>query len=307
MKRMYILFLVIFFYSCIGGVDKKELTKQVKRDVDLTEVLKELKEKKKYDEILKLYDQRKHEFNSVDRLCYLVLAFFHKGKYDRLADVIEKNTQILKISGDLKNEILSCSGIAYFKLGKLEQAQVLLELAFEQGLEEENLVLYLTVIYMKKGQFSNAMRMSAKLTSEKKDFVQGLLYLKENNFKRAIEKFRSIENHKAQLYLAYSLFMIGSYDQAFKVINDKKIENAKLADILKALILLEKGEVKKARYLLESLKIRMDLTKEELSAILANLGLVEEIYFDNKDVARKYYENSLELYKNEQVKGWLNN
>ncbi len=306
MKRIYLLFLLIFFCGCVGGVDKKEVEKQIKPGINLTETLKELKEKMQYDEILKLYNQRKDEFDYVDRLSYLVLAFFHKGEYDKLANIIEKNPQILKISDGVKGEVLSCSGIAYFKLGKLEQSQKLLELAIEQGLEEEKTILYLTVIYIKKGQFSNAMRMAAKLTPKKRDFLQGLLYLKENNFKRAIEKFNNIEYGKAQLYLAYCLYMSGSYDQAFSLVSDEKIGDSNLANILKALILLEKGEVKKARELFENLKMRKDLTKEELSAILANLGLVEEIYFDNKDVAMKYYENSLELYENEQVKGWLN-
>jgi len=307
MKMISLLFLLIFFCGCVGVVDKKEVEKQIKTGINLTETLKELKEKKRYDEILKLYDQKKYEFNNVDKLSYVVVAFFHKGEYVKLTDIIEKNPQILKISEGVKGEILSCSGIAYFKLGKLDQSQKLLELALEQGLEEENPIFYLTVIYMKKGQFSNAMRMSAKLTPKKRDIVQGLLYLKENNFRRAIEKFNNIEDDKAKLYLAYSLYMSGNYDQAFNMINDKKIDNANLANILKALILLEKGEVKKAKDLLEKLKMRKDLTKEELSTILANLGLIEEIYLDNKDAARKYYENSLELYNNEQVKSWLHN
>lgn len=307
MKKILMLAFLITITGCSAGLVKESHIKVEVKEKSFNQILEELLNKKKFDEIIALYVQKKDIFKTPEELKYLIMAYYNKGEYKKVIDVSENYPDILKSLIE-KEKIAKIIGISYYKMERYEQAKRLFEILLEQDNKDEDYMVYLFVIYMKKGQFSNAMRISSNLAFEKKNFLQGLLYIKEENFKRAIEKFSEIKNNdRAMVLLSYCFFRNKDYDNALNLIEEKGLEKYPLAYLIKAIILSDRGEVKKSLEMLNKLKESVDISDEIKSVVWVNIGIILETYFDDVANAISAYKKSLELKDNEIVKGFLSN
>lgn len=289
MKNVLMFFLILFIAGCATMRIEKEIDyKHIKKVDTLDDILINLNKDKNFEEIIKLYEEKNQLFNNSEKLNYVIRAYFEKKQYESVISVVQKNQNVLKKSANKDIVFAEILGISYYKTGNFDQAQRFLEIAWDNS-DSEEISIYLSLLYLKKGQYSLSIMATTKLPEGKKEFVQGLIYTKMKNWQKALEHFENIKdrNYKAFAFTAYCYYMMGNFDQAEKVVTDERVKNDFLSNIIMALILVEKGYVKKGQLMLEKLRKDLDESSPYAHAINYNLEVIYELYLDSLKIGKK--------------------
>lgn len=286
MKKIFGFFLIFLLFGCSAKEFKSEgLYQKIDKTDTLETVLNVLNKEKNFDAIIRLYEEREKNFNAPEQLYYVIQAYFKKKQYASIIKVMADRQDILKkvLGKDLYwAKVL---GISYYQTGNLTQAQRFLEIA-ESDLNSEEVSLYLSLVYLKKGQYTMSLMAASKLSEDKKNFVQGLIYAKMKNWQKALQLFESVrdKNVKAYALSAYCYYMLGNVNQAEKIVTDERLKDDFLSNIIMAIILIEKGYVKKGLIMLEELLKKIDERSPYIEAIKYDLDIIYEFYLNNQKI-----------------------
>lgn len=289
MKKIFGFFLIFLLLGCSAKEFKsEELYQKIEKTDTLETVLSVLDKEKNFDAIIRLYEEREKNFNAPEQLYYVIQAYFKKKQYESIIKVMADRQDILKkvLGKDLYwAKVL---GISYYQTGNLTQAQRFLEIA-ESDLNSEDVSLYLSLVYLKKGQYTMSLMAASKLSEDKKNFVQGLIYAKMKNWQKALQLFESVRNKNVKAYAlsAYCYYMMGNINQAEKIVTDERLKDDFLSNIIMAIILIEKGYVKKGQIMLEELLKKLDEKSPYIDAIKYDLEIIYEFYLNNQKIERK--------------------
>ncbi|MCX7770385.1 MAG: tetratricopeptide repeat protein [Proteobacteria bacterium] len=283
MKGLSIFVFIFILIGCAGKGMQKEIREkeQVSMVENLDVILKRLEREGNLDAIIELYQQRQEDFRNSEMLLYVINAFFNKNRYEDVIKVLENKQDFFKKGLGHIDKISKLIGISYYKIGNYEQAQRFFEVAKNNSYDED-IILYLSLIYLKKSQYSNALIITSSLPEGKRELTQGLIQMEMKNWQRALQLFEKIKiySERVQLYKAYCYFMLGDLDRAEKIINDLHLEKDFHSNLIKAILLVERGYVKKGIEILESLKVDGD---ERLNEIVnQNLGIIYNLYLAEK-------------------------
>lgn len=290
MRKIYGFFLIFLFLGCVAKEYKRDTEYKKNEKIDTLEtVLNTLQREKRLDAIIDLYEQRKKDFMTPEQLHYVISAYFNKKQYASIIKIMTERQDILKMSSNLDMYWAKILGISYYEIGNLMQAQRFLEMAWNNSFSEE-VSIYLSLVYLKKGQYSMAIMATSKLSDDKKDFVQALIYMNMKNWQKALQLLENIKdrNMKAYAFTAYCHYMMGNLNQAEKIVNDERLKEDFLSNTIKAIILIEKGYVKKGLFILEDLLEKSDENSHYLDAMKYNLDIVYEFYLDKQKIVRDH-------------------
>lgn len=312
MRINYFLFFIlslVFITGC-APTTKEISTKIEKEDIrpviiekkTLFDEISEKWEKKLFKEIIEIYEKRKNEFEDLNVLKPVLISFLYYKRFDDIVKIGEE--KLAKIGNLNDNDIRLILAIAYYQQGAFEASRRILNSLYDGGFKNELVNIYLVFIYQKKNQFALALSMAGEIENfEKRNYIQGWLLFKQGYYEKALEKFLSLKNYKnSDIYVLYCFFYLNKYDEMLKYLEENKIDlNYKTIPII-SLVLVSKGEVKKAKELLESIP-----ESEKKAEYFRNLGLIYDIYFDDMDKAKAYYKKYLKEVKDEEVRSWVDN
>ncbi len=288
MKKVLCILLFIITASCsMGKVEKRIDNFELKEARKLEDVLKTLYNNKNFVGITELYNKQKDDFDKSELMLYVIRAYYYLEQYNEVINLIENYQKIFKKIVVNEIELVKFLGISHYKLGNINQAQRFLEIAFKDDKSEE-IIKYLTLVYMKKGQYSLALIITTNLPEGKREFIQGLIYMRMKNWKKALDLFKQTKNkyRKAYVFIGYCHYMMGNIEEAEKVINDSQLQSDTTSKFIIALIMIDKGYVKKGKLMLEELKIQEN-NASYTDYIKYNLELIDELYFENLGITKK--------------------
>lgn len=293
MKKIFYYFLVIFVCSCATGrIEKKVDHGEANYTRELDKVVNALDSSKNFEGIIKLYKERQEDFNTPELMFYVIRAHFYMGQYREAIGMIENYQKIFKkiVLNDI--QLVKMLGISYYKIGNFYQAQRFLEIALENS-DSEEIIKYLSLVYLKKGQYSLALMIATKLPDEKRIYIQGLVYTRMKNWQKALDLFEQIKykNRKAYVLTGYCHYMMGNIEEAEKVISDPVLKDDSLSQIIMALIMVERGHVNKGKLMLEELR-KQQSNASYIACIEYDLDLINEVYLGYWRNTEKEYLNS---------------
>ncbi len=250
--KIAVFLIVILSFSCTQKRDVVEKTVLTPAKISVTaektseEQIIELKGKKDYKKITEIYDKEKDQIMDVRALGYVMEAFFIQKNYDRTIEMGERIFNSFQNYRDSRLNLIL--GVAYYEKGLYEAARKNLVTAKEMGLKNRLLTYYMVDMYIKKRQYSLALTEAAELEGTEKEFVQGVIYYRDGNLIKALEKFKTAEDFKtAGLYRAYTLHKLGRHDELLELWEKGLLKEFLEAYFLVADIFLKKGEILKAK------------------------------------------------------------
>lgn len=289
-KFFCFLAVVIFLTACSVSKDiaKRERDSEkmpvvVKEEKSLSEKIKELKAKKDYKAISELYEQSKDVVIDITSFSYIMESYLIEAKFEKVIEVGERI--FTKFPGLVDGNLNLMLGIAYYNKGLYEAARRNLIKAKEEGVNNVLLTIYLVDVYLKKGQNSLALTEAALLEGELKDYLQGIIFYNEGNYSKALEKFEKLKNYEnSVLYKGYTLYKMNKTKELLELweagVFDKNVNIYPfVVDVY-----LQRGEVLKAKQLLEKA-----VEENSNRFFLSTLGMIYELYLNNKEEAKKYY------------------
>lgn len=299
---------VLLFSNCapkremVLKVEKEEIKPTIMEKKSLIEDIKEKREAKRFSEIIKIYEERKSEFTTLEIIKPVILAYLSEKRFDDIVKIGEEKLSKLPSIDD--NETNLILGMAYYERGLFEAARRVLINLYEGGYKNELLNIYLSMIYIKRNQVSLALTVAGEIEDPvKKSYIQGKIYFYEGSYEKALDRLLMAKEYKgSELYILYCRYYLGRYDDILKEYEDQKIQLDSRTVPLLAAIFVNQGEIKRAKELLESLS-----EKERKGSFYRNLGLIYDIYFDNKERAKDLYSKYLKEVQDEEVMSWLNN
>ncbi|MCX7990738.1 MAG: hypothetical protein N2999_01695 [Proteobacteria bacterium] len=306
---LFITMLLTALYGCatkekqaIVKIDK-EITKPViTEEKNLIEIIREKKTNGKYKDIIELYEKRKDEFVSIELLKPVVLSLLSEKRFDDILKIGEE--KLSKIPNLEDKEINLILGIAYYEKSVFEASRRILTSLYDSGYKNDLLNIYLALLYQKRNQSALALSIIGEIEDyEKKNYLQGKILFTEGSYERAIERFRVVKEYAdAKIYTLYCLFYLNRYDELLKYYEENRLQlNEKTIPVI-SLVFINRGDIKKALELLESVPLT-----ERKGSFYRNLGLIYDLYLDDREKAKNYYEKYLKEVKDEEVIKWLNN
>lgn len=301
------LIFILIFSGCSRFTVSKECQKPsvVSTTESNEEKIKTLFEKKSYDHIIELYNSNEIFFDSPTTIKYLAKSYFAKDMYDNLIKTLEGYLKKNKMEDREMSFIL---GASYYETGKHEIALKNLNKALDLGLKNDDVFIYMACSYLKKGQYSLALKWASEVSQPRKYYLQGLIYAKAGNWKSALEKFNTVQDmEKSKIMKSYALYMLDMYDECIDFINKNLLNGKPDIELIKALIFAQKGEILKSKQILEMLVEKEKNNERILASAWKNIGIIYEIYFDNSEKAKEIYKKSMDIRYDEDIKNWLKN
>lgn len=285
----------------ITKVQLEEIKPVIIEQKSLIDEIRDKKEKRLFRDIIEVYEKRKNEFTNLELLKPVIISYLAEKRFEDILKIAEE--KLNKVSNIDDKEISLILGIAYYEKGIFEPSRRVLSSLYESGFKNELVNIYLAMLYQKRNQYALALSLTGEIeNSEKRNYLQGWILFTEGNYEKALEKFLSVKDFKdAQVYILYSLFYLNRHNEILKYFDEKKIDlNAKTIPII-SFALINKGEIKMAKELLESIP-----ESDRKSNFYRNLGLIYDIYFDEKEKAKEYYKKYLDEVKDDEVLTWIN-
>ncbi len=259
-----IIFVLLLLTACSvhkQDLETKKITPQqitVKEEISLIDQIKIYKKDKDFKKIIELYEKNIQEIKDYASLSYVMEAYFIENRFN---DVIKVGEKVFADFPQLNDSRLNVMlGVSYYRNGLFEAARRNLFKAKDSGSKNPLISYYLVDLYIKKGQNALALNEAANLDEEAKDYIQGLVYYKEGNYSKALEKFSLSSSFKRRiLYKAFAMYKLGRYDELLD--EWEKGEMKQFIEIynLVADIYFKRGEILKARNTLkDALKISDD-------------------------------------------------
>ncbi len=267
----------------------------------LLEEINEKKEKGSYKEIIEIYEKRKDEFTSIELLKPVFISYLVEKRFD---DIIKLGEERLSRFASMDDKEISLMlGISYFERGSYEASRRVLSALYDSGFKNEVLNIYLAMIYQKRNHFALALSVAGEIGSlDKRNYLQGLIFFSEGNYEKALDRLKSVKDINAKVYVLYCLYYLNRHDEALRYFEENRDTLRNEAVPIISTILINRGDVKKARDLLESVP-----EGERKGSFYRNLGLIYDIYFDDKGKAKELYQKYLREVKDEEVNFWLSN
>ncbi len=268
----------------------------------LTDRIKKMYSSQSFEQLIALYEERKDEFTSIETLKPVLLAYLAKNRFEDIKKIAEEKLTRIPFADD--KEINLIISISLYENGLFEASRRVLVNLYESGYKNDILNMYLAMIYVKRNQPALALTVSGEIEDQiHRNYIQGKIFFNDGSYSKALERFSQVRGYKdVEDYIIYCLYSLGKYDEIWKSYEEQKIKvNSKTIAII-ASALIREGNIQKAVELFNSLP-----EEERRGSFYRNLGLLYDIYFDDKEKAKELYNKYLREVNDEEVRAWLNN
>ncbi len=306
-RCLLVISLVYLFYGCAASPKPTEPVIMpekpiITETISLAEEMKENYSRKNFDGIIKIYEKREKEFTGTDTLKPVILSYLWRKSFDQIVKIAEEKLANMPNVDD--REVNLIVGISYYEKGLFEASRRILSNLYESGYRHELLNIYLSLIFMKKNQTSLALSVSAEIEDQsKKNYIQGKIFFNEGSYEKALERFSNTSGYKdIEDHIIQCLYYLGKYNEILKIYEEKKVQlNRRTAAVI-ASVLISNGDIKRAEELLKGLP-----DQEKTGSFYRNIGLIYDIYFEDKEKARELYNKYLTEVNDEEVTSWIAN
>ncbi len=225
-----------------------------------------------------------------------------KNEYEEAIELFKKTSKILQIPSFLN------MGIAYYKLGSIDNAIVYLNKIYEN----ENNVKADTFSYMsacyylyqisKDNKYLDTIVKVSKKYKNLSEHTKRMLadtYIILKEYENALEVLNSMD-YTMDLKKALIYIKLKDYEKASLLLGKAKEQNVNPNTLDKILWILSFTELKLNK--LDKLKETLDLINERRSTFKANIELPLEIYFNqNKFTSKQYLDSVLKFDENRKI------